>query len=284
MDLKLAKKTAKEGNESFYEEKNRRAARELLGITLKDISKRPLRFRKAMFGLTGTPLLDSCSRVTELANLIGGTYVTGLSSHWRKLERESGRDIFLHAYLEPRQTRLVRKTINEKCQEYLDVACTRNKSDELKGILKEEITKVAIMTQSEKDAFLNSQSGIPTAKRSLSIKPEDFDPSAGHDISTFLKQNVELACRGKELVSICNDILKEDPTTKIVVFTDGRIGGGDAARRALEQNGLGCTCLGSNDSNEMKNKKIAGISMGMPPNRIGNGHVFSCFTLLTLQV
>lgn len=43
-------------------EKNRRAGRELLGITERDVSKRPLRFRRAIFGLTGTPLLDNCNR------------------------------------------------------------------------------------------------------------------------------------------------------------------------------------------------------------------------------
>lgn len=100
----------------FFREKNRRAGRELLGITQKDISKRPLVCRGAIFGLTGTPLLDSTSRVTELANLMGGTYVIGLSSHWRKLERESCRDIFLQNYLDPKQSREVRKTIMAKCQ------------------------------------------------------------------------------------------------------------------------------------------------------------------------
>jgi hypothetical protein len=100
----------------FFREKNRRAGRELLGITQKDISKRPLVCRGAIFGLTGTPLLDSTSRVTELANLMGGTYVIGLSSHWRKLERESCRDIFLQNYLDPKQSREIRKTIMAKCQ------------------------------------------------------------------------------------------------------------------------------------------------------------------------
>lgn len=76
------------GNTGFFTEKNRRAGRELLGITQKDIRRRPLLFRKAIFGLTGTPLLDSSSRVIELANLMGNTYIIGLASHWRKLERE----------------------------------------------------------------------------------------------------------------------------------------------------------------------------------------------------
>lgn len=85
--------------ENPFKEKNRRAGREFLGILTKDPSKRPLVFRKSMFGLTGTPLLDSPSRVIELASLVGGTYVAGCSTHWRRLERESSRDIFLHYFL-----------------------------------------------------------------------------------------------------------------------------------------------------------------------------------------
>ena len=84
-----------------------RAGREFLGITIKDISKRPLVYRTAIYGLTGTPLLDSSNRVIELANLMGNAYVLGLSSHWRRLEKEST----------------------------LDVACCRNKvgADEMNG-------------------------------------------------------------------------------------------------------------------------------------------------------
>lgn len=88
--------------DGIFKEKNRRAGRELLGLTQKDIRLRPLLFRRAIFGLTGTPLLDSSNRVIELANLMGGSYIVGLSTHWRKLERESSRNSFLHNYLEPK--------------------------------------------------------------------------------------------------------------------------------------------------------------------------------------
>jgi hypothetical protein len=101
----------------------------------KDPRERPLVHRKSIFGLTGTPLLDSPSRVIELASLIGSTYVLGLSSHWRKLERESSRDIFLHYYLEPKQSREIRRSLYAKCQDYITTACCRNKvEEELNGI------------------------------------------------------------------------------------------------------------------------------------------------------
>ena len=114
-------------NEQFknFKEKNRRAGRELLGIITRDPRRRPLRFTKAIFGLTGTPLLDSPNRVTELASLMGNVYVLGLNSHWRKLERESCRDIFLHYLLEPPQSREVRRMLYQKCQEYIETACCR---------------------------------------------------------------------------------------------------------------------------------------------------------------
>ena len=243
----------------FFKEKNRRAGRELLGITQKNITKRPLICRRATFGLTGTPLLDSSSRVIELANLMGGSYVIGLSSHWRKLERESCRDIFLHNYLEPKQSREIRQNIHNKCQDFLDIACCRNKvGDEMNGIDKVEITKSVKLTEDEKKLYLQSQKGIISSKQSLSIKPADFDPSAGHDISVFLRQNAKFVSRGQMLVDICNDILKKEPTTKIIVFTDGRIGGGIAAREFLcGDNGPGCTWLDAQDSQEKKIEKIA---------------------------
>jgi len=263
---------AEVAEDKTFKEKNRRAGRELLGITEKDIRKRPLIFRKSIFGLTGTPLLDSSSRVIELASLMGNTYVIGLSSHWRKLERESSRDIFLHNYLEPKQSREVRKNIQRKCQEYLDVACCRNKTgEEMDGIDKLEHVRVVRMTSKEKELYLKSQSGIAPESKSLSITPADFDPSSGHDITKFLKQNAGLQSRGKELVRICREILstKGDEQTKIVVFTDGRIGAGDIAREFLSADAnedgsdpIGCTWLDVDDSIEVKNKKISWYQTG----------------------
>jgi superfamily II DNA or RNA helicase len=251
--------------DKIFKEKNRRVGRELLGLTEKDIRRRPLLFRRAIFGLTGTPLLDSSSRVIELANLMGGTYIVSMSSHWRKLERESCRDIFLHNYLEPKQSREVRRSINFKCQEYLSVACCRNKTgEEMGGIELVYHHRVVSMTEDEGKLYLNSQGGISAEKQSYSIKPEDFDVTAGHDISKFLRQNAFLECRGYELVRIVKEILARqgDEKTKIIVFADGRIGAGIAARKYLEDSGLGCTYLDVDDSVETKNKKIAWYQRG----------------------
>ncbi len=242
---------------NFFKEKNRRAGRELLGICIKDPKKRPLVYRTAIYGLTGTPLLDSSSRVIELANLMGNTYVIGLNGHWRKLEKESSRDIFLENYLEPKQGREVRKVIFDKSQAYLDVACCRNTTgDELSAIEKIEEERIVNMTEEEEILYCQSQKGIPKDKQSLTITAEDFEDGS---IAPFLIENARLKSRGKELVQICKEILKRDKMTKIVVFTDGSCFAGDAACSFLnaDKEVGGCTSLSPNDTNEVKNEKIS---------------------------
>ena len=248
------------GSSTLFKERNRRAGRELLGITTKDITKRPLVFRGSMLGLTGTPLLDAATRVTELSNLMGGTYVTGLSSHWRRLEKESGRDIFLSSYLEPKQSREVRKMIDERCQAYLNVACCRNKAEEeMEGIHLVERRRVVKMTKDEEALYIASQTGIEESKRGLSVSTKDFDASRGAEVTHFLQQNAMMSTRGKQLVSICEEILADDPHTKIIVFADASIGAVEAAAMSLRQVGasIGCTCLQPGDSVQEMNRKIS---------------------------
>lgn len=59
-----------ETNAADFKEKSRRGAREFLGVAQTDIAKRPLLAARAVWGLTGTPLLETEARVTELANLM----------------------------------------------------------------------------------------------------------------------------------------------------------------------------------------------------------------------
>jgi len=201
-ELKDAK-SKKDKDSGFFQEKNRRAGREFLGITTKNISNRPIVFRKAIFGLTATPLLDSTNRVIELANLMGNAYVIGLSNHWRNLEKESGRDIFLTNFLEPKQSREIRKNTYAKCQDYLDLACCKNKNEEdMEGIELVKHEEQVRMSEEEAELYKKSQSGINSAVQSFAIKPEDFDVTAGHDVSKFLRQNAKLACRGKKMVEV----------------------------------------------------------------------------------
>ena len=61
------------------------------------------------------------------------------------------------------------------------------------------------------------------------------------------------------LFQLCKKILADEgkSQTKIIVFTDGRIGAGDVACESLKKEGLGCTWLDPTDSVEQKNKKLA---------------------------
>ena len=108
----------------------------------------------------------------------------------------------------------------------------------------------------EKKLYLASQKGISSDKQSLSIRPDDFQPTMGQEIHPFLVQNASLASRGAELVEICKGILADNPQKKIVVFCDGRINGGVAARKALDESGLGCTWLSDTDTPKRICEKI----------------------------
>lgn len=160
----------------------------------------------------------------------------------------------------------------------------------MEGISKVETTVSVKMSSDEVTLYKKSQHGISAP--SFATKVEDFDATAGHDVSRFLRQNAKLECRGKALVKVslstskmcfdklliplsqsthyfalqlCKDILskKGNECTKIIVFADGRIGAGDVARDYLtKEEGLGCTWLDPTDSVEEKNKKLAWYQYG----------------------
>ena len=69
-------KQEQESKASEFKGQARRGAREFLGVGCTDLSSRPLLAKSGVWGLTGTPLLETEARVTELANLMGGEYTT----------------------------------------------------------------------------------------------------------------------------------------------------------------------------------------------------------------
>jgi hypothetical protein len=135
----------------------------------------------------------------------------------------------------------------------------RNKSgDEMKDIALEEHRHVFHLSEEEGKLYKASQHGIAPDSRSYDITLEDFDPASGHDVSVFLKQNAKMDSRKAALVRIVHDILAENPRKKIIVFADGRVGAGIAARDALNAEGApGCTWIDTEiDSVEDQNRKI----------------------------
>lgn len=83
------------------------------------------------------------------------------------------------------------------------MACCKNKNEEdMEGI---ELVKHQVkirMTTEEGELYKKSQSGINPSVQSFAITPEDFDVTAGHDVSKFLRQNAKLDCRGQKLVEV----------------------------------------------------------------------------------
>ena len=106
------------------------AVRELLGVAIPDVNARPLLAQRGTFGLTGTPLLSSVARITELASLCAGTYITGAWAHWRMIERASGRDLFLR-YHDAVASRLYQSETVRSAQAFVSAAARRNVVEEV---------------------------------------------------------------------------------------------------------------------------------------------------------
>jgi len=191
----------------------RRGAREFLGVGCTDSSSRPLMAKTAFWGLTGTPLLATESRVTELANLMGGTYLMGSAHHWRKEERESGRDIFLNQQEEGSKSREYRCAIHESCHAYVREACQRNRGEKL--LVKLERKKLFVnMTSAEGDNFLSDIKDPESNLESFSITPEQLGDKVGNGLSVTASSTA----RHSALFNIIDSIQAEDASTKIIIF------------------------------------------------------------------
>ena len=194
-----------------------------------NIAKRPLRAATGVWGLTGTPLLETEARVTELANLMGGTYWTGAAHHGRKEERESGRDLFLNQQ-EATRSREYRCAVQEACHSYVREACQRNRGESLQVKLSKKMVHVN-MSEAEGKTFLANTSDINL--ESFAITPHQLGEKAG-DILTLTASS---KARHAALLESIDDILGEEPETKIIIFANSSYGGYDSAREALSAAG-----------------------------------------------
>lgn len=194
---------------------------------------------------------------------MGNTYITGQNSHWRKLERESKRDIFLDELNTDVKFRDYRQMVHHKCENYLDKAGMRNRhaTHELKHLQVIRKTVVRKMSAESGRAYLAGMSGIPTADRGFGLTHNQFDPAVGADFRKLLKVNAGLPERGKALCDTVTSILEREPGTKILVFVDGSLDAGDRAREFLEAEKIACDWLDTlNDSNQEQNEKIGRFS------------------------
>ncbi|KAL1514920.1 hypothetical protein AB1Y20_004000 [Prymnesium parvum] len=211
-DAAHARVHAKEESK-MEKEKRKCAQRELLGIGQADLTRRPLRARKSTWGLTGTPLLSSETRITELAALCGGTYVCGNAAHWRTMERASTRDVFLR-YHESASSLIYLEERTRAAQEYIDAAVQRNRIDnELKHIaVKQELVECPLPADSAYQSLLSAKKLLPNFSPSF----EDVKSEVTWD--SLLGVLAEAPSRGKVLCDLIGQIHAEDEWTKIIVF------------------------------------------------------------------
>jgi len=218
-----------ESKAADFKAQARRGAREFLGVAQTDISKRPLVATSGVWGLTGTPLLETEARVTELANLMGGTYLTGAAYHWRKEERESGRDLYLNQQ-GGTKSREYRCTIQDTCHAYVKQACQRNRGAKLQVKLtrKQEIVN---MNSTEGDAFLKEIASLKL--QNFCITPDQL----GEKASNALSITASSEARHSALMNIIDSIQIDEPTTKMIIFANAFFGGHESALKALKKSG-----------------------------------------------
>lgn len=233
-----------------FKETARRGAREFLGLATTDHRSRPLLSSK-VWGLTGTPLLETESRVTELANLMGGTYLTGAAHHWRKEERESGRDLFLNQQ-DGFHSREYRCAVQKSCHSYIREACQRNRGEKLQVKLCRKQICVK-MTDCEADLFLKETADFHNFK-SFAFSVDEL----GDKVPNVLAITASSKSRHKALIDTLDLIRSNDSSTKIIVFADTAYGGYQSARFALiNSNYEFCYVCDENDSVEKQNETIS---------------------------
>jgi Helicase conserved C-terminal domain len=238
-----------EVNSAEFAQKARRGAREFLGVAQTDVNKRPLVAASGVWGLTGTPLLETEDRVTELANLMGGTYVTGAAHHWRKEERESGRDLFLNLS-EGTRSREYRCAVQDSCDSYVKVACQRNRGEKLNVELHRTKRSVK-MTAEEGKAFLAETSAVQL--ESFTITPDQL----GEKAAVVLAVSASSTARHAALLETIYSILECEPGTKIIVFANASFGGYACALKALKGSDKTFCHVSSNHTVQEQNEIIS---------------------------
>uniref|UniRef100_A0A7S4I449 Helicase ATP-binding domain-containing protein n=1 Tax=Odontella aurita TaxID=265563 RepID=A0A7S4I449_9STRA len=240
---------SQETDAADFKAQARRGAREFLGVAQTDVTKRPLVASAGVWGLTGTPLLETEARVTELANLMGGTYVTGAARHWRREERESGRDLFLNQR-EGAGSREYRCAVQEACHSYVTEACQRNRGTDLEVNLSREIKSVN-MSKAEGKKFLGKLSEVQM--ETFTLSPDQLGEKAGGVLSITATSEARHRALGEALDSIH----ESEPHTKIVVFANAFYGGYDSALSYLESSGRKFCRVSSDDTVQQQNEVIS---------------------------
>jgi site-specific DNA-cytosine methylase len=212
------------------------AAREIMGVASVNLKDRPLLCRKGIWGLTGTPMLSTVERTTELASMCGGSLVCGASKHWRNMERASGRDMFLgdldSSFFASGAYRL---RCFEHAQKFITTAVQRNRTTEYKGTKKDDISFVRMSKRTERtvgEIRKELEADTDLSDNSLSLSLADSKPVIWRKLLRALGTDED---RGTALVQLALRIHAQDKTTKIVVFAPLDCGAFDVAKKSLQQ-------------------------------------------------
>jgi hypothetical protein len=165
-------------------------------------------------------MLSSEERTTELASLMGGMYVMGSASHWRKNERASGRDIFLDSHADVPPSREWREKRRKAAQRYIHTAVQRN-VPAVEEFSPENLQLVPIEKKMKKETY----AAFKAASTSLgSHTSNPCSPSPGDltefEWETLLQSSNRCPSRQEALVGLLRGIQKADPTTKVIVFAE----------------------------------------------------------------
>jgi len=151
--------------------------------------------------------------------------LTGASHHWRKEERESGRDLFLNMQ-ENNRSREYRCAVQESCHKYVREACQRNRGQDL--VVDKTVERHYVnMPDSDGEKILQLTADLNSA---YGVTPDQLGEKAGDLLSITASSKA----RHEALVKIITSILKEEPETKIIVFANASYGGYDSAKAALD--------------------------------------------------
>ena len=161
------------GNTGKDTRKGPLAARELMGVA-SESGDRPLRARLAVWGLTGTPMLTSVSRTTEMASLCGGTYLQGAAKHYRRMERVSRRDVIVDAISTTFSSPHYRSVQRAHNQSFIDHAVQRNRSAEFKMMEKTTNMIMAPLTAETRKALKAIGEGVIEAKTGVSLLAPEY--------------------------------------------------------------------------------------------------------------
>lgn len=171
------------------------------------------------------------------------------TDHWRKEERESGRDLFLNQQ-EGTRSREYRCAVQEACHSYVREACQRNRGEKLNvSLTKEQIC--VNMSSTEGEAFLKETADFQAQSFAIAVD------QLGDKTGAVLSITATSKARHAALLEKIDQIEQAEPGTKIIVFANSSYGGYRGALAALNASGNFFCEISDNHSVQEQNEIIS---------------------------